>query len=74
MLMLLLIKKRKRHCSYDKDLQVFKCLHKYDTSNKQYFTHPETGIRSIMTFKYTNWFQKNIMYPLLQLDKFLRVF
>ena len=33
-LMLLLIKKRKRRYSSDENLQISKCLHKYDTSNK----------------------------------------
>lgn len=27
---------------------------------KKYFTHPETGIRSIMTYKFTFWFQNYI--------------
>ena len=54
MLMLLLIKKRKRHCSSDEDLQISKPLHKYNTSNKQYLTYPKTSMRLTMTFKYTN--------------------
>ena len=73
MLMLLLLKKRKRSSSSDEGERISKRPHKYDTS-KQYFTHPETGIRSIMTFEYTCWFQKYIMNPLPQSDKFLRRF
>ena len=73
MLMLLWIKKRKRSCSFDDDTRISKRPHKYDTS-KQYFTNPESGMRSIMTFEFTSWFQKYVMNPLPQSDKFLRRF
>ena len=73
MLSLLLLRKRKRSSSSDEGARISKRPHKYDTS-KQYFTHPETGMRSIMTFEYTSWFQKYIMNPLPKSDKFLRRF
>ena len=73
MLSILFLKNRKRSIDDNDSTQPSKRPKFYNTK-KQYFTHPTTGKRSVMTYEYTVWFQKYIMNPLPQSPKFLRKF